>query len=59
MKFEVLNRSNQRIFWTKHESCVPDTETQQQLLDTGYRIMYNQEIQSSPIVVCIPETNLE
>lgn len=51
MKFEVLDRFGKRIFWTEHESCVPDEETQAQLLDTGYRIAYNETGMTKPVKI--------
>ena len=49
MKFEVLDRFGKRIFWTEHASCVPDEEIQSQLLDTGYKIHYNDKHVTSPV----------
>lgn len=43
MKFEVTDRHGRVIFWTEHEECVPDDETQATLLRAGYRIFVNGE----------------
>lgn len=51
MKFEVLDRFGKRIFWTEHESCVPDEETQAGLLDAGYRISYNDMNVTEPVTI--------
>lgn len=56
MKFEVLNRFNKRIFWNEYESCAPDTETQAHLLDSGYKLLYNDKVIESPIEIQVPET---
>lgn len=37
MKFQVL-KNGKVVFWTEHESCIPDNETIKAMKKAGYKI---------------------
>lgn len=47
--FIVTNRTEQIIFQTNYEECIPEKEIQEQLLHTGYRIFYKSKELTEPI----------